>query len=154
MLSKILQFWGRLPLSGRTRWWMIYPTLKKYPVGVVGVIVDEAGRVLLFKHTYRGAFPWGLPAGWLKPGETPEHAVRREIKEETGLVVDEPKIILADNAADARRIDLYYGCRIIEGDFRPSAEVSEVRWFGLDEMPRLMHAQYDMIKKIIKIIGV
>lgn len=153
MLRKLFGLWGKLPLSGRMRWWMVYPALQKFPVGVVGVIVNKNGHVLLFKHTYRGEFPWGLPAGWLKPGETPENAIKREIEEETGFVVDDPDLLLADSAPDARRVDLYFSCRILSGDFRPSAEVTEVQWFGLDEMPYLMHAQYDMIKKIIIDLG-
>jgi len=53
--------------------------------GVLGVVLDDQGRVLLFRHTYRPFAPWGLPSGFLKEGESLEHSIIREIKEETGL---------------------------------------------------------------------
>ncbi len=45
-------------------------------------------KILLLKHTYRDKYPWGIPSGWLKRGEQPMEALQREIKEETGMVVE------------------------------------------------------------------
>lgn len=63
-------------------------------VACVGAVVrDDAGRLLLIR---RGQEPsrgrWSLPGGRVEPGETPEQAVVREVREETGLdvVVGEP----------------------------------------------------------------
>lgn len=52
------------------------------------VIVDAAGRVLTVRQR-GGPFKdlWLLPGGGLEPGESPEEAVRREVREETGLEV-------------------------------------------------------------------
>jgi 8-oxo-dGTP diphosphatase len=55
--------------------------------GVSGLIVRE-GRVLLVrrgKDPFRGY--WSLPGGGVEPGETLREAVRREVREETGLDV-------------------------------------------------------------------
>jgi ADP-ribose pyrophosphatase YjhB (NUDIX family) len=53
---------------------------------VGAVLVDGTGRVLLIR---RGRAPsigsWTLPGGRLEPGESPEQAVLRELREETGL---------------------------------------------------------------------
>ena len=55
---------------------------------VGAVVFDPFGRLLLVK---RGHEPekgkWSLPGGRVKPGETDEAAVQREIQEETGLSV-------------------------------------------------------------------
>jgi ADP-ribose pyrophosphatase YjhB (NUDIX family) len=150
MLRKLLQIWGAIPIPHRLRWLLIFAGVQKFPVGVVGVIVNEEEKILLFKHTYRGQYPWGLPSGWLKPGEPPGSAILREIEEETGLIAGDARILSVHSATDARRIDLVFRCRIISGEFRQSAEVSDLSWFALEDMPRLLADQYDMINEIFK----
>ncbi|MFT4272155.1 MAG: NUDIX domain-containing protein [Pantoea sp.] len=44
-----------------------------------------AGARILLQLRKDGS--WGLPGGWLEPGEPPEQTVRREVKEETNLDV-------------------------------------------------------------------
>jgi len=44
-------------------------------------VLDEEGRVLLFRHTYRPFAPWGFPSGRLKPNESPAEAIEREVRE-------------------------------------------------------------------------
>ncbi|TFV83240.1 NUDIX domain-containing protein [Blastococcus sp. CT_GayMR16] len=58
-------------------------------VRCVGAVVhDAAGRLLLIQRghdPHRGL--WSLPGGRIEPGESPEEAVVREVREETGLEV-------------------------------------------------------------------
>lgn len=58
-------------------------------VGVNAIILSE-GKVLVLRRSPRTAhYPgrWDLPGGMVEPGESLERALRREIREETGLVV-------------------------------------------------------------------
>jgi 8-oxo-dGTP diphosphatase len=63
-------------------------TLKTYVGGVSGLVVQD-GKVLLIR---RGKEPykdhWSLPGGGVEAGESLREAVKREIREETGLEVD------------------------------------------------------------------
>ena len=59
-----------------------------FPVGVIGVLLDEIGeRVLLVEHIFHTFRPWGLPGGWIARGEDPARTAEREYREETGLHV-------------------------------------------------------------------
>jgi 8-oxo-dGTP pyrophosphatase MutT (NUDIX family) len=50
-----------------------------------GVVVRRAGGLELCLINPRGRGSWALPKGWIEPGETPEAAALREVREETGL---------------------------------------------------------------------
>lgn len=54
----------------------------RQPVGVLGVIVNRDGHVLVAHHATRPHEPWGLPGGWLSRGEVPEDGILREVAEE------------------------------------------------------------------------
>ena len=54
----------------------------------VTAVVIRAGKVLLARHTYgAGKNMLIVPGGYLNKGETPEHAVKREYLEETGVLI-------------------------------------------------------------------
>lgn len=59
------------------------------------LVVDPLGRVLLFRFAFKagpldGLVFWATPGGALEPGESFEEGARRELAEETGLLVDHP----------------------------------------------------------------
>ena len=55
------------------------------------ILIDEAGRVLLFRggdpHRPEAGTWWFTPGGGIDDGETIEEGARREVREETGFVV-------------------------------------------------------------------
>lgn len=148
MRGRLLRLWGGLPLPNRVKRGMVLLGVRKFPVGVTAAIPDGDGRLLMFRHTYRGRYPWGLPSGWLERGEQPEAAIVREIFEETRLKVTEPRLLLVHSLAEAPHMDLVYQARLAGGQFQPSPEVVGMAWFGPDELPEMMSSQYDMIRAI------
>lgn len=59
--------------------------------GAAVIAVDPNGDVLLLQRADTGG--WGLPGGFMEPGETLEETARREVKEETGLEIDELTLV-------------------------------------------------------------
>jgi len=59
------------------------------------LVIDPQGRVLLFRFAFpsgplAGRIFWATPGGALEPGESFEDGARRELAEETGLVIADP----------------------------------------------------------------
>ena len=131
----LLWIWRWIPMPARVRWGLTWLVTPKFLVGVLAVIFDEQGWVLLLKHTYRPDYPWGLPGGWLKAGEGAAVGIERELLEETGLVVRAVQPLMIGGDGQRPRLDLVFSCEYESGTFRPSAEVSEVRFFDPAALP-------------------
>jgi ADP-ribose pyrophosphatase YjhB (NUDIX family) len=94
------------------------------------------GRVLLIR---RGAEPlkgqWSLPGGVLELGESLTEGVVREVREETGLVVEPLELVeLLDRIyIEADRVKYHYViadylCRVTGGQLQASSDADAVRW--------------------------
>jgi phosphoglycolate phosphatase len=67
------------------------------PVVTVGALIyNDAGEVLMVR-THKWSNLWGIPGGKTKWGETSEAALRREIREETGLVITDIQFVLVQD---------------------------------------------------------
>ncbi len=106
------------------------------------LVADESGRLLLAR---RAGEPeqgkWDLPGGFLDEGEHPLDALRRELREETGLEIEPLDFVgvWIDRYGAGERapwtLNLYWTARADAGEARPADDVSELRWFRLDDLP-------------------
>jgi len=118
----------------------------KRPVIGVGAIVLRRDRVLMAE---RGKEPlkgwWSLPGGALETGETLEDAVRREMREETGLEIRPMRVlqiferIMRDDAgaAEYHYVLIDYMCRVTGGSLQAGDDVSRVEWVPRRELASL-----------------
>ena len=88
MLYKVAgKIWKVIPR--RMRLGIIRTSQQKFTASVGAIVTNHEGKILLLEHFLRPASGWGIPGGFLEPGEQPAAAVRREIMEETGLELEE-----------------------------------------------------------------
>ncbi len=119
----------------------------KFRAAVAAIIFDEQGRILLFKHTYR-KFEWGIPAGGLEYGEQPARAIVREFFEETGMQIEVEKLLLAESSKEDHNISLIFLCKIKSGIFEESNEISEMKYFDVNELPQMLTAEKSLIHMV------
>jgi 8-oxo-dGTP diphosphatase len=114
--------------------WLAEP---RFTVTAGAVVVDADGRVLLLKHAFRKGSGWGIPGGFMEKGEQPEEAIRRELREEAGLEVEDARLVAVRTIRAAQQVEVLFHARARRGaDARAkSAEVSEVGWFGRGALP-------------------
>ena len=103
-----------------------------FPVAVSMTVVNRAeDKILLAKHT--GDTEYKLFAGYIKKGETPEKAIPRELKEETGLTAIKWRY-LSSRYHDAHEVlMLNYVVTTDEGETALNDELESVRWCTRDE---------------------
>ncbi|MPZ99225.1 MAG: NUDIX domain-containing protein [Dehalococcoidia bacterium] len=111
--------------------------VSRHRVGVLAVILDDGGRVLLAEHLFRPHRPWGLPGGWVDGREEPAAALVREIREELGLIVEvvwplQVRRHPSERVPSSRGIAITYECRLAAGQcpesVRCSLEILAVEW--------------------------
>jgi 8-oxo-dGTP pyrophosphatase MutT (NUDIX family) len=64
-------------------------------------IIEHQEKVLIIKN-WIGSGVWSLPGGGSQPGETPVEALKRELNEETGLVIEETSVELIAEGVHTR----------------------------------------------------
>lgn len=111
-------------------------------MAVDAVLVDRGKLlVVLRRHEpFRGQ-P-ALPGGFVELGETVADAVRREVREETGLELDLGRLIgvYSDPDRDPRGHTIsiaYEVARRSAAAPRAGSDAADIAWLDIDEMPRL-----------------
>lgn len=110
------------------------------------MIRDARGRLLLQEKS--SGEGWSLPAGAIEPGESPVEAIRREVLEETGLVVISERVLGVFGGRDFRytypngdaveyTVILFRCTATGEAGHASDPETKSLRYFGRAEMPQL-----------------
>jgi 8-oxo-dGTP diphosphatase len=115
----------------------------------VSAYIEHAGNVLLLQRGGHGEFAsdgygqWATPGGWLEFGEMPHDAARREVEEETGLVVrpvaDAGFVTTPSGNGRFHIVTLFVWCEPLtfEAENRERDKALAVEWFPRESLTEL-----------------
>lgn len=95
------------------------------------VLVNDEDKVLILKSSDKNekhAGEWDLPGGHIHEGEGDIEGLKREVKEETGLDIASPEMVLDDGRKK------YYKTREYSGTIEISDEHTEYEWVTIEEL--------------------
>lgn len=98
---------------------------------VVAAVAERDGRVMLCQRRpgVHNGLKWEFPGGKLEPGESPEAALARELREELDIEVDVGRVrdAIFYRYPDRDVLLLFYGCQIVRGEPR-TLDCNAVAW--------------------------
>src|SRR6185503_14574213 len=135
MLKKaVRRIWRFLSPGMRAR--LVRSVQTSFTVSAAAIVTNEEGKVLLLNHVLRPDSGWGYPGGFVNKGEQAEDAIRREVREETGIDLD--KLELHDVRNSGTHIEILFVAKSVGEPEVRSREIIELGWFGIDDFPQEM----------------
>jgi mutator protein MutT len=121
------------------RRWSMRLAHPRFNVTAGAVIFNNNNEVLLLKHRFRAGSGWGIPGGFLEEGEHPEEALRREMREEVGLELEQVEIFTARTFRKPQQVEVLFRARVsVSANADVSSQTMEVEragWFSLRSLP-------------------
>ncbi|MEU2789522.1 (deoxy)nucleoside triphosphate pyrophosphohydrolase [Streptomyces sp. NPDC007100] len=102
---------------------------------VVGGAVLDRGRLLAARRSAPAALAgrWELPGGKVEPGETPEEALTRELREELGIEAEPLERIPGEWALRPGLVLWVWTARLVSGEPRALQDHDALRWLAPDQ---------------------
>src|SRR5215467_10688902 len=104
-----------------------------FRIGVFALIFNHERQILLGHR--RDIDWWNLPGGGMEAGETVDEALRREVREETGLEAEVEQLVGVYSKPQKQEVVLTFRCRVIGGKLQATEENRENRYFAPDALP-------------------
>jgi 8-oxo-dGTP pyrophosphatase MutT (NUDIX family) len=112
---------------------------------VTAIVINNSNELLMIERSDNGY--WAVPGGAQDIGESVIDAVKREVAEETGIVVEvvhltgiysDPRHVIAyDNGEVRQEFSLCFRAKPVGGSLRMSAEATKVQWVSPEQLNSL-----------------
>lgn len=114
------------------------PLWDMFTTSIIAAVVNEHDEIALLRQNYVSAEHYVCLAGIIKPGESAEDTVVREVAEEIGLQVDSLRYMRSYPYGKKEMLMLGYRADVKKGDFTLSGEVDSAKWVKLDDALKLL----------------
>ena len=124
-----------------------------FTTSIIAAVVNECGEVALLRQDYVSTTSFVCVAGIMKPGESAEETVIREIKEEIGQDVEELQYIRSFPYLKKEMLMLGYKASVKKKEFKLSCEVDSVEWVKYeDALSKLREGSiaWQLVKTVIE----
>jgi mutator protein MutT len=118
------------------RRWTMRLTHTRFTVTAGAVIFNDKREVLLLKHRFRAGSGWGLPGGFMEQGEQPIDALRRELREEIGLELEDVEVFAARSFRKPKQVEVLFRGRANVKVKSLNMEIERAEWFAIDRLPQ------------------
>ena len=101
-------------------------------------LVTRGDKILLARNVNFPAGRYSALAGFLEAGESIEDAVHREVREEVGIEVAQPKYFASQSWPFPNSLMIAYTAEYVGGELKPNGhEIAEAEWFDHTNLPQL-----------------
>lgn len=119
----------------------------RFTASVAAIVTNEKNEILVLDHYFRLRHSWGLPGGFIDHGEQPVEGIRREIREETNLELEDIQFLRLRTIN--KHIEITFKAKG-KGEAKvTSGEIRSLDWFSLDNLPEMSSEQTEFVKKVI-----
>ena len=94
-------------------------------VSVAALVANNKREILLVRSPRRG---WEYPGGLIEPGETFQEALKREVREETGVEIEITGFVGICKNVEKDIVNIDFTAKYVSGELRTSEESTEVIW--------------------------
>ena len=135
----------------------LYP---ENPIVGIGAVIVKGNKVLLIKRAGDpGRGLWSIPGGLVELGEKIKDAVRREVKEETGLdvrvgeIADVTEIITRDEEGKVKYhfVIVDFFAEVLRGELKPSSDALEAKWVEFNDLRK--YRLTETVERLFKKLG-
>ncbi len=123
------------------------------------ILKKETAEILLIRRA-KDPFNdrWALPGGFIEMDEVLETACKRELKEETGLMIEKLEQFRVYDAVDrdprGRTLSvIFYGFVEKDAEVKGDDDAAEAAWFKMENLPELAFDHADIILDFLRLLS-
>ena len=115
--------------------------MDEFNVVLLGIIYDPSTKKILIgrreNDPYVSELSWVFPGGRLNSGEDMEEAIKKRIKEKTGLAIENLGAVFSKVYPEKKELlSIYFLCEVVSGEEKAGTDFKELKWVKPEELEK------------------